>query len=49
MDPETTLTTSTAQPEWCDPFCEPQTIPSGWDVSAILHAAGSTTEIGAED
>lgn len=25
-----------AQPEWRDPFPEPQTIPSGWDISEVL-------------
>jgi 2-isopropylmalate synthase len=39
MDPKTTPPTTDAQPEWRDPFCEPQTIPAGWDVSAILLAS----------
>ena len=26
-------------PEWHEPFPEPQTIPSGWDLSEILSAS----------
>jgi hypothetical protein len=26
----------TAMPEWHEPFPEPQTIPSGWDLSEFL-------------
>jgi hypothetical protein len=36
MDPKPTPPTTDAQPEWRDPFCEPQTIPAGWDLSAML-------------
>jgi hypothetical protein len=36
MDPETTTPTPNADPEWRDPFCEPQTIPAGWNVSELL-------------
>jgi hypothetical protein len=39
MDPKTTTPTADAQPEWHEPFYEPQTIPAGWDVSAILPAS----------
>jgi hypothetical protein len=31
-----------AMPEWHEPFPEPQTIPSGWDLSAVLSASIST-------
>jgi hypothetical protein len=36
MDPEPTTPMTDAQPEWREPFCEPQTIPAGWDTSALL-------------
>jgi len=26
-------------PEWHEPFPEPQTIPSGWDLSEVLSAS----------
>ncbi len=26
-------------PEWHEPFPEPQTIPSGWDLSGVLAAS----------
>jgi hypothetical protein len=29
-------------PEWYDPFVEPQTMPSGWDLTE-LHATGRGT------
>ena len=35
MDPEKTTPVTDAEPEWRDPFCEPQTIPAGWNVSAL--------------
>ena len=35
-----------ALPEWHEPFPEPQTIPSGWDLTAMLSAA---TAIAVED
>ena len=25
-------------PEWCEPFPKPQTMPSGWDLSALAPA-----------
>ena len=28
-------------PEWHEPFPEPQTIPSGWDLSEVLSASTS--------
>jgi hypothetical protein len=33
----------TVMPEWHDPFPEPQTIPSGWDLSEFLSASPSAT------
>ena len=30
-------------PEWHEPFPEPQTIPSGWDLSEVLSAPASAT------
>jgi hypothetical protein len=30
-----------AMPEWHEPFPEPQTIPSGWNLSAILVSLSS--------
>ena len=30
-----------ALPEWHEPFPEPQTIPSGWDLSEVLTASTS--------
>jgi 2-isopropylmalate synthase len=44
MDPKTTPPTTDTKPEWCDPFCEPQTIPAGWDVSEILPASAPKSE-----
>ncbi len=38
MDPEPTPTPDD-QPEWRDPFCEPQTIPSRWDFTGIRAAS----------
>jgi hypothetical protein len=29
-------------PEWHEPFPEPQTIPSGWDLSEFLSVSAST-------
>ncbi len=31
-------------PEWHDPFVKPQTIPAGWDLSAIRLDAGSALD-----
>jgi hypothetical protein len=39
MDPKTIAPTTDAEPEWHDPFCEPQTIPAGWNVSALELAS----------
>ena len=39
MDPKTTTPTTEAPPEWREPFCEPQTIPAGWDLSGLLLAS----------
>jgi hypothetical protein len=36
-DKESTL------PEWHEPFPEPQTIPSGWDLSEVLSASTPET------
>jgi hypothetical protein len=40
-------------PEWYEPFPEPQTIPSGWDLSAVLSgtalAAIDQTAVSAEE
>ena len=39
-------------PEWHEPFPEPQTIPSGWDLSEILStpmSAAMDTDEGVED
>jgi hypothetical protein len=30
-----------ATPEWYEPFPEPQTIPSGWDMNALLSTSVS--------
>ena len=30
-------------PEWLDPFPEPQTIPSGWDLSEVISASSLET------
>jgi hypothetical protein len=39
-------------PEWHEPFPQPQTIPSGWDITGLLSAAMPSavddTEIHAE-
>jgi hypothetical protein len=35
-------------PEWHEPFPEPQTIPSGWDLSGILSDAATTSILEAE-
>ncbi|MFH1523573.1 MAG: hypothetical protein ABIF04_01285 [Chloroflexota bacterium] len=35
-------------PEWHEPFPEPQTIPSGWDMSRILSNAESNSTLGTE-
>ena len=29
-------------PEWHEPFPQPQTIPSGWDITGLLSAAMSS-------
>jgi hypothetical protein len=46
-DPESIM------PEWHEPFPEPQTIPSGWDLSELLalpaHGLVEDTAVGAED
>jgi hypothetical protein len=38
-----------AMPEWHEPFPEPQTIPSGWDLSEVLSvstpAASDATDV----
>ena len=44
MDPKTNTPTTDTHPEWCDPFCEPKTIPAGWDVSEILPASTPQVE-----
>ncbi len=40
-------------PEWHEPFPEPQTIPSGWDLSEVLSASTPSldedTDSGTED
>jgi hypothetical protein len=33
-------------PEWLEPFPEPQTIPSGWDLSELLSAPEQVTSQG---
>jgi hypothetical protein len=35
-------------PEWHEPFPEPQTIPSGWDLSGILSNAAAASILEAE-
>ena len=39
-------------PEWHEPFPQPQTIPSGWDITGLLSAAMPSavedTEVSAE-
>ena len=42
FDPEEPL------PEWHEPFPEPQTIPSGWDLSGILSNAAAASILEAE-
>jgi len=37
--PETIL------PEWHEPFPEPQTIPSGWDLSEVLAGGAAVSNI----
>jgi hypothetical protein len=32
-----------AMPEWYDPFPEPQTIPSGWDLSEFFSQSAPDT------
>jgi 2-isopropylmalate synthase len=44
VESKITPPTTNTQPEWHDPFCEPQTIPAGWDVSAILPASVPKSE-----
>jgi hypothetical protein len=46
MDPESTTPVTDAGPAWREPFCDPHTIPAGWDLSAIM--AASAPEIGDE-
>jgi hypothetical protein len=44
--------TNDALPGWHDPFPEPQTIPSGWDLSGILStpmSAAMDADEGVED
>ena len=36
MDPKNITPVIDSQPEWREPFCDPQTIPAGWDLSAML-------------
>lgn len=36
--PEMIKTETEVLPEWYEPFHEPQTIPVGWDLSAVLSA-----------
>ena len=38
-----------AQSQYFDPFPEPQTIPAGWDTSAILSAPTTASAQQAED
>jgi len=38
-----------ARSQYYDPFPEPQTIPAGWDTSAILSAPKTAPVIQAED
>jgi hypothetical protein len=33
--PETTFPEFETRPEWHEPFPEPNTIPAGWDMSAV--------------
>jgi hypothetical protein len=35
-------------PEWHEPFPQPQTIPSGWDITGLLSAAMPPAEDDAE-
>jgi|GEM_PF-6530846 len=52
MDPKTTPPTPLtpdAPPEWRDPFCKPQTIPAGWEVSTLLRVSAPQAEDGAVD
>jgi len=44
MDPEPKTTLIEAQPAWREPFLEPQTIPAGWDTSALLPASAAEAE-----
>lgn len=36
-------------PEWLEPFPQPQTIPSGWDVSEVLSASVSDVKDDTEE
>jgi hypothetical protein len=35
-------------PEWHEPFPEPKTIPSGWDLSGILSNTATTSNLETE-
>jgi len=46
MDPEKPTPATDPGPAWREPFYEPQTIPAGWDLSAMF--AGPAPEVGDE-
>ena len=41
--------TNKSLPEWHEPFPEPNTIPSGWNLSSIVASPASTLSSDADD
>jgi hypothetical protein len=39
---------TTPLPEWFDPFPEPQTMPSGWDLSELILTSNQSTVLDSE-